>query len=331
MATPAHCAYCFESLSASLEKRQPLSLSQVEEQWAKYTSSTTGGHQGEEEEEEGEPEDDDDDIDPDEDMTDVEAPAATGPLKPPPAISRLVGGASPASASASASASTNTSSSSIPSSSTSTSSSSASSRSSIFSALRRSTRADQQQSGGAAISPTEAHPLFVTWNTVSRGGSKSLRGCIGTFEAQELSDGLRSYALTSAFDDSRFPPITSRELPSLACAVTLLTNFQPAASPMSWELGRHGLRISFTYHGRRYGATYLPDVAKEQGWTKEETMVSLMRKAGWSGRRDEWQRVQSLNVVTYEGSKSSLGWEEWRAWREWCQGELGVEGRREMN
>jgi AMMECR1 domain-containing protein len=40
-------------------------------------------------------------------------------------------------------------------------------------------------------------PLFVTWDTRARSGSKSLRGCIGTFEAQELEDGLRSYALTS--------------------------------------------------------------------------------------------------------------------------------------
>jgi hypothetical protein len=43
----------------------------------------------------------------------------------------------------------------------------------------------------------QKYPLFVTWNSVSKNGHKSLRGCIGTFEAQELSDGLKSYALTS--------------------------------------------------------------------------------------------------------------------------------------
>jgi AMMECR1 domain-containing protein len=37
----------------------------------------------------------------------------------------------------------------------------------------------------------------VTWNTVTRSGDKRLRGCIGTFEAQELDEGLKSYALTS--------------------------------------------------------------------------------------------------------------------------------------
>jgi hypothetical protein len=37
----------------------------------------------------------------------------------------------------------------------------------------------------------------VTWNQHSaRTGEKSLRGCIGTFAAQELERGLQSYALT---------------------------------------------------------------------------------------------------------------------------------------
>jgi hypothetical protein len=43
----------------------------------------------------------------------------------------------------------------------------------------------------------EEYPLFVTWNQHSaRSGQKSLRGCIGTFAAQELERGLKSYALT---------------------------------------------------------------------------------------------------------------------------------------
>jgi AMMECR1 domain-containing protein len=85
---------------------------------------------------------------------------------------------------------------------------------------------------------------------------------------------------------------------------------------MDWSIGTHGLRISFTHHNRRYGSTYLPDVAREQGWTKEETMVSLMRKAGWNGRKDEWRKVE-LSVVRYQGLQVHLGYAEWRAWRDW--------------
>ncbi|AEO68061.1 0dff9ff7-82ca-4338-8d1e-2d91d537ae71 [Thermothielavioides terrestris] len=165
--------------------------------------------------------------------------------------------------------------------------------------------------------PLTESPLFVTWNTVSpRHGGRSLRGCIGTFEAQELDEGLASYALISALQDTRFSPVQARELPSLEVAVTLLTDFEDAADAMDWRLGTHGLRISFHHHGRRYGATYLPDVAVEQGWTKEETLVSLMRKAGWVGRRDRWHEVE-LKVVRYQGKKESLEYAEFKRWRDW--------------
>ncbi|KAF3059754.1 hypothetical protein GL218_04840 [Daldinia childiae] len=160
-------------------------------------------------------------------------------------------------------------------------------------------------------------PLFVTWNTVSsRTGNTSLRGCIGTFEAQELDEGLSSYAITSAINDMRFDPISKRELPSLEVAVTLLTDFEDCEDSMDWEIGTHGLRISFSERGRRYGATYLPDVAAEQGWTKEETLVSLMRKAGWAGRKEKWQTVD-LKVVRYQGKKKSLLYSEYKRWRDW--------------
>jgi AMMECR1 domain-containing protein len=111
--------------------------------------------------------------------------------------------------------------------------------------------------------------------------------------------------------------MSKRELPSLECSVTLLTDFEPVSDPMDWQLGTHGLRISFTASGRRYGATYLPDVAREQGWTKDETIVSLMRKAGWGGHKSEWRKVPDLKVTRYQGKKSSLTYSEWRDWRDW--------------
>jgi uncharacterized protein (TIGR00296 family) len=128
-------------------------------------------------------------------------------------------------------------------------------------------------------------------------------------------------SISSAFDDTRFNPISARELPSLECAVTLLTNFEPASSPLDWSLGVHGIRISFSHHSRRYGATYLPDVALEQGWTKEETLVSLMRKAGYNGRKDDWKKVD-LQVVRYQGKKVSLDYGEWKEWRAWVREEM---------
>ena len=94
-------------------------------------------------------------------------------------------------------------------------------------------------------------------------------------------------------------------------------NFVPCADALDWQLGMHGIRISFYHHGRRYGATYLPDVAVEQGWTKEETIVSLMRKAGWNGRSSDWRKVADLHCVRYHGKKESVDYAAWRDWRAW--------------
>lgn len=128
--------------------------------------------------------------------------------------------------------------------------------------------------------------------------------------------GLKDYAITSALHDTRFSPITLAELPALEVAVTLLTDFEPCAEPLGWELGVHGIKISFYERHKRYSATYLPDVAVEQGWTKEETLESLVRKAGFNGRKT-WRDVGDLQVVRYQGRKESVEYQEYREWRVW--------------
>lgn len=183
MATQAHCAFCFDSLAASFEHRQPLGLTQIEELWEEYQKSKSGDHNAEDEEL-SEDERNEDEAE----MTDADAEEP--PTLRPAAISRLLNRDPSAASSSSSLPSTRSTTSSVQSRSGSgvdtpaSSTSSVASRSSLFSFARR--RREKR----------EAHPLFVTWNTVSRSGYKSLRGCIGTFEPQELEYGLRSYSLT---------------------------------------------------------------------------------------------------------------------------------------
>jgi uncharacterized protein (TIGR00296 family) len=89
----------------------------------------------------------------------------------------------------------------------------------------------------------------VTWHTTG----DELRGCIGTFTSEPLSKNLSQYALISALQDSRFPPITSQELSSLSVAVSLLVNFdKDALHPLDWQVGKHGIIISFKHKGIPY-------------------------------------------------------------------------------
>lgn len=67
--------------------------------------------------------------------------------------------------------------------------------------------------------------LFVTWNKHSGPDplDHRLRGCIGTLAPRMLHTALKDYALTAALRDSRFSPVSRKELPQLSCKVRLVT------------------------------------------------------------------------------------------------------------
>lgn len=151
---------------------------------------------------------------------------------------------------------------------------------------------------------SEDAPLFVTWNTVD-DELEQLRGCIGTFEAQNLDQGIRQYALVAALQDPRFPPITASELENLECAVTILSQFEKIHDPLNWEVGKHGIKAVFhTQSGHRASATFLPDVALEQGWDQKTTLRHLAMKAGVPVHSD-------VSVTRYRGLKSGVRYREY--------------------
>lgn len=215
MAKPAHCAYCLESLAADLEDRKPLSFQSVQDLWVQYElldeeealdveetdadgiprlGTVTKPDEGLIREERG---DDESGLLPahEQDLSPPLAARSSGPLQLP-SISRLQA-LSPASASSS---SLTPSSSSATSSSLALGGNSKSSSNSSFFSLGRSKQPSPAVPAQAAV---EEHPLFVTWNTISpRSRRKSLRGCIGTFDAQELQSGLKNYALTACVSPS---------------------------------------------------------------------------------------------------------------------------------
>ncbi|XP_032643970.2 nuclear protein AMMECR1 isoform X1 [Chelonoidis abingdonii] len=160
---------------------------------------------------------------------------------------------------------------------------------------------------------TRRSPLFVTWKI---GRDKRLRGCIGTFSAMNLHSGLREYTLTSALKDSRFPPMTRDELPRLFCSVSLLTNFEDVCDYLDWEVGVHGIRIEFVNEkGSKRTATYLPEVAKEQGWDHIQTIDSLLRKGGYKAPISNEFR-KTIKLTRYRSEKMTMSYTEYLAHRQ---------------
>ncbi|KAJ2761190.1 hypothetical protein H4S06_001335 [Coemansia sp. BCRC 34490] len=179
---------------------------------------------------------------------------------------------------------------------------------------------------------SKEYPLFVTWQ--KRGprtsgssdddddGEERLRGCIGNFSPMRLDSGLREYALASALNDTRFRPVALSEVPLLSCAVSLLTDFEEAGDCMDWEVGVHGVWIEFCVPGRsgprKRTATFLPEIAREQGWSKAETIAQLLRKGGYDGpiaTSDGDEVRRSIRLTRYQSQKARLSYDEYAVLR----------------
>jgi AmmeMemoRadiSam system protein B/AmmeMemoRadiSam system protein A len=103
------------------------------------------------------------------------------------------------------------------------------------------------------------------------------RGCMGSIEArQALYRDVIDNALNAGFRDPRFLRLQSAELARLDLEISVLSALRPLADPALFEVGRHGLVL----RRGRHEAVYLPQVATEQGWTRQATLEHLCRKAG---------------------------------------------------
>ena len=113
-----------------------------------------------------------------------------------------------------------------------------------------------------------------------------LRGCIGHFgEDVPLHEIVAEMARAAAFEDPRFMPVTMDELKDIDIEISVLTPMRRIQSLDEFELHRHGIYIR---RGYRSG-TFLPQVADEVNWTKEEFVSHCAQdKAGigWDGWRD---------------------------------------------
>jgi len=140
----------------------------------------------------------------------------------------------------------------------------------------------------AAVNPTDFSKSLATncgaFVTLRKNGD--LRGCIGRFDANEpLCAVVQKMAIASSSEDYRFPPVSAQELNQLEIEISVLTPMRRISSVDEFQLGKHGIYIK---KGARAG-TFLPQVAEETGWTKEEFLGHCAQdKAGigWNGWKD---------------------------------------------
>ncbi|KPK43413.1 MAG: hypothetical protein AMK72_13350 [Planctomycetes bacterium SM23_25] len=106
---------------------------------------------------------------------------------------------------------------------------------------------------------------FVTMKNRGR-----LRGCIGTFVARDpLHQTVCKMAEQAVTQDWRFAsdPVTAGELDRIDIEISVLSPLEKVDDPLAdIELGRHGIYVQGPYGS----GCFLPQVATETGWSKEE-------------------------------------------------------------
>ena len=140
------------------------------------------------------------------------------------------------------------------------------------------------------LSPTLKTPCgaFVTLHKDHR-----LRGCIGRFDARlPLYEVVQSMAIAAATQDHRFEKVQFSEIKQLEIEISVLTPMKRIQSADEFVPGKHGIYIR---KGNASG-TFLPQVATNTGWSKEEFLGHCARDKAGIG----WDGWKTAELFTYE-------------------------------
>lgn len=120
-----------------------------------------------------------------------------------------------------------------------------------------------------------------------------LRGCIGHFgEDMPLYQVVEHMAKAAAFEDPRFYGVTMEELDDIDIEISVLTPMKRIQNIDEFELGKQGIFIRKGYHT----GTFLPQVADEVSWTKEEFLGHCSQDKAGIG----WDGWKTAELYTYE-------------------------------
>ncbi len=124
-----------------------------------------------------------------------------------------------------------------------------------------------------------------------------LRGCIGHFgEDVPLWQVVVAMAHDAAYRDPRFQPVTPDEWDQLSIEINVLSPLKRIHDISEFHYGQEGIYIKKGWHS----GTFLPQVAGEVNWTKEEFLGHCAQdKAGlpWDGWKDAELYTYKVEIV----------------------------------
>ncbi len=121
-----------------------------------------------------------------------------------------------------------------------------------------------------------------------------LKGCIGRFFSSDpLYRVISASAISSAFEDPRFTPVTTEDFEKIQLEITVIGPLVKINDINEIVLGRHGIYIKKDSSS----GTMLPQVAKENGWSVEEFLGHTSRDKAGLG----WYGWKEAELFIYEG------------------------------
>ncbi|MCM8769334.1 MAG: AmmeMemoRadiSam system protein B [Candidatus Omnitrophica bacterium] len=138
----------------------------------------------------------------------------------------------------------------------------------------------------------EKRGVFVT---LRRKRDHQLRGCIGLILPElPLIEAVQKMAIEAATGDPRFSPVSLAEMNDVEIEISVLSVPRKVKGAEEVVLGRDGVIIK---RGFRQGV-FLPQVAEETGWGKEEFLSNLCaHKAGLPA--DAWKE-KDTEIYTFQ-------------------------------
>ena len=162
-------------------------------------------------------------------------------------------------------------------------------RQSIYEYLKTGEKIQLNETDPALLKETG---VFVTLNK-----DEELRGCIGNLVGRApLYLTVRDMAIEAAVGDPRFSKVGVSELKDIKIEISVLSPLERVDSAEKIKLGLHGVLVKKGL----YSGVFLPQVALETRWPKEEFLSNLCaHKAGLEP--DAWKdKATEIYIFTAE-------------------------------
>ena len=104
-------------------------------------------------------------------------------------------------------------------------------------------------------------------------------------------------AHAAAFEDPRFQPVREDELKDISLEISVLTPLKRIHDISEFHYGEEGIYMRKGYHS----GTFLPQVADEVNWTKEEFLGHCARDKAGIG----WNGWKTAELYTYKALRFS--------------------------